>query len=478
MDKRSNSTNSARIPLDDMDGICYLVNCQGRVIDCNLTFEKYFGIEKNIVIGKCFKELEIYSGESIDKNNLSIIDNSEKCYFVILEIIKRKNIYAQAKNHKTTLIRTKKRVIKNSLGDCLGILSVSEEVGSEQSVNSVSPRLGYQIREILNALIAFNQQLNSLKISEEKQDKLISNSLEDIENVISQFSSLSDRLTLKTSLTNDEGNSNLSSFFTSFLYKGLLVSNNSQLISNGFFYNSKHFCFDVVTLDNLSTNNQLRNDVSNGYYHVIIIEDTAIIDNKIKLDNLNQLTIQFVLRKVSSNLEYKVQIQELDLETSFDFEQSSVEKLDRSFFNIWRSFIKNKIQNRVKNLRLFNILSVEDDKHSQKGIKQLLEFYPDTKIDLASNASQAIEMVMKKSYDLILLDIGLPDLSGYELASRIRVVQHHTRSFPCFIYANSGHDILNSHKWIQAGIDQIYNKPHLVRNLHGILKDYLAVTHV
>ena len=61
-----------------------------------------------------------------------------------------------------------------------------------------------------------------------------------------------------------------------------------------------------------------------------------------------------------------------------------------------------------------NILVVEDDIDIARGIGEFIETIGH-ELDFAYNGKQAQQMLSEQSYDLILLDINLPYLSGYEI---------------------------------------------------------------
>ena len=68
-----------------------------------------------------------------------------------------------------------------------------------------------------------------------------------------------------------------------------------------------------------------------------------------------------------------------------------------------------------------NILFVDDHKMLREGIKQLLEF--DAGIRVVSQASMGEEckyLLCENTYDMVLLDINLPDTSGIDLLSYIK----------------------------------------------------------
>ena len=66
------------------------------------------------------------------------------------------------------------------------------------------------------------------------------------------------------------------------------------------------------------------------------------------------------------------------------------------------------------------ILIVEDQKLMRIGIKSLFNDYPDMEIiGEASNGKEAIEKTKLIKPDIVLMDLGLPDLSGIDAARQI-----------------------------------------------------------
>jgi two-component system CheB/CheR fusion protein len=66
-----------------------------------------------------------------------------------------------------------------------------------------------------------------------------------------------------------------------------------------------------------------------------------------------------------------------------------------------------------------HVLLVEDDETNREGLRTLLELWGH-RVDEAATGERAVEMAIARRPDVVLLDIGLPDLSGYEVARRIR----------------------------------------------------------
>lgn len=69
------------------------------------------------------------------------------------------------------------------------------------------------------------------------------------------------------------------------------------------------------------------------------------------------------------------------------------------------------------------IVSVEDDPEVFELIQIILEKLP---VDLhhASNGQQALELVSNLSPDLIVLDISLPDIHGWDVLKQVKAMQN------------------------------------------------------
>gem|GEM_PF-747363 len=74
---------------------------------------------------------------------------------------------------------------------------------------------------------------------------------------------------------------------------------------------------------------------------------------------------------------------------------------------------------RLKNLKGIKILLVEDDKMNQFVMTKLLKKWL-ADITIAENGLQAIEMLEKEKFDLVLMDLHMPEMDGYEAALQIR----------------------------------------------------------
>jgi two-component system cell cycle response regulator DivK len=116
------------------------------------------------------------------------------------------------------------------------------------------------------------------------------------------------------------------------------------------------------------------------------------------------------------------------------------------------------------------ILVVEDQDDNRQIIRDLLSA-TDYEIMEAESGEQALEAVAKQRPDLILMDIQLPGIDGYEATRRIKA-DPALRSIPIIAvtsYALSGEE----QKAQAAGCDEYVPKPYSPRQLLAKIRQYL-----
>jgi len=100
------------------------------------------------------------------------------------------------------------------------------------------------------------------------------------------------------------------------------------------------------------------------------------------------------------------------------------------------------------------ILLVEDIELNILVARALLE-KQGHKVDVAMDGHQAIEKVASTPYDLILMDIQLPDMDGYEVTKRLR--EAHSQLPP--IVALTANIFSDTQQFIAKGLDDAIGKP-------------------
>lgn len=116
------------------------------------------------------------------------------------------------------------------------------------------------------------------------------------------------------------------------------------------------------------------------------------------------------------------------------------------------------------------ILVVDDEEHIVMILKDSLEF-SGFQVVTAYNGLEALERVEQDHPDLIVLDIGMPKLDGWEVCRRLKADEK-TRTIPVIIltaYAQAS----DQRKGAELGADRFVTKPcdltYLVEEINTLL---------
>jgi signal transduction histidine kinase/CheY-like chemotaxis protein len=228
-----------------------------------------------------------------------------------------------------------------------------------------------------------------------------------------------------------------------------------------------------VTTFQKSTISQIKSNLSqaSGSYRMIIITDDEDFNGFEAAKALweNMLSLNFVMIMISSNdkkgnylrsinlgidhyLVKPLDINELAtaLESSFTYIETSNETVDT--------------ENIKKDLQ---ILLVEDNKMNQNIMKKMLGILGYT-IDLAEDGYEGYKKAIEKKYDLIFMDIVMPEMDGYE--SSRRILEHDKSNFIIAFTADNMPD--SRRKAELAGIKDFVSKPVRLEELKKLFTKY------
>ena len=105
-----------------------------------------------------------------------------------------------------------------------------------------------------------------------------------------------------------------------------------------------------------------------------------------------------------------------------------------------------------------NILCIEDQPDNRMLIHRI--FHPDSyNLIEAKNGVQGLFIAESQECDLILLDINLPDIDGYEIARRIRASKNRILAHIPIIAVTANALKGDAQKAIQAGCTKYMSKP-------------------
>ncbi len=121
----------------------------------------------------------------------------------------------------------------------------------------------------------------------------------------------------------------------------------------------------------------------------------------------------------------------------------------------------------------FSILVAEDNKVNQLLARRLLEKLG-YRVDIAEDGAKAIEVLKKTPYDLILMDVQMPELDGLEATRIIRDPSSGIGRHDITIIAMTAHAMKgDKEKCLEAGMDDYISKPISREKLIEVINKYL-----
>ena len=123
-----------------------------------------------------------------------------------------------------------------------------------------------------------------------------------------------------------------------------------------------------------------------------------------------------------------------------------------------------------------NILYIEDNPDNMMLVKRALESRG-YKLLQAIDGLSGVSMAENEEVDLILLDINLPDIDGYEVARRIRGSEKkNTLSYLPIIAVTANALKGDAEKAVAAGCDVYMSKPINIRELWARVEAFVPST--
>jgi len=120
------------------------------------------------------------------------------------------------------------------------------------------------------------------------------------------------------------------------------------------------------------------------------------------------------------------------------------------------------------------ILLVEDNDFNKIVAEDtILEQYPGVQIDHASNGREAVEKVSMNIYDIVLMDIQMPEMDGYEATRTIRSMDNEKSSVRIMaMTANATPEEIS--KCFESGVNEYISKPFVPEELFEKLETQIA----
>jgi two-component system, cell cycle response regulator DivK len=121
------------------------------------------------------------------------------------------------------------------------------------------------------------------------------------------------------------------------------------------------------------------------------------------------------------------------------------------------------------------ILCIEDNPDNLMLLKRVLEYSGYVLIE-AKNGYDGIAIAENQDVDLILLDINLPDIDGYEVTRRLRTSQKASLAKIPIIVITANALKGDAQKALSAGSNLYMTKPIDIHELSAKVDSYLSAT--
>ena len=120
------------------------------------------------------------------------------------------------------------------------------------------------------------------------------------------------------------------------------------------------------------------------------------------------------------------------------------------------------------------ILLVEDHKMNQLVARKTLERkFPNSELTIADNGQIAVEILAEHTFDLVLMDIQMPIMDGYEATTYIRKNMPQLNNLPVLAMTAHAH-IAKDRQYLEYGMDDYVLKPFKPEDLFYKIKKYIT----
>ena len=142
--------------------------------------------------------------------------------------------------------------------------------------------------------------------------------------------------------------------------------------------------------------------------------------------------------------------------------------------DVQSAFSDSQLVELGKELKGLHVLIAEDNEFNIMVVKDDLNWYiPEIDIKVVENGKLAVEAFSNNEYDLILMDVQMPELNGYEATKAIRKLEKETKTPIIAMTASLLKNQID--KCYKAGMDAYIPKPYkpeeLIRTLHDVIQN-------
>lgn len=166
-----------------------------------------------------------------------------------------------------------------------------------------------------------------------------------------------------------------------------------------------------------------------------------------------------LLMKVNKNPKTVTKVKEYKIKTMNDEKTSIISEV-----------MLKKVRDR------FNILLAEDNLINQKVSQKILQA-AGYQAYAVNNGKEAVEAVVEKNFDLVLMDIQMPEVDGFAATAQIRKLDNRKKDIP--IIALTAHAMIGyREKCLKAGMNEYIAKPIIAKNMIEMIDNLLDIDNI
>lgn len=218
----------------------------------------------------------------------------------------------------------------------------------------------------------------------------------------------------------------------------------------------------VIKIEIKMLDTQHNPDFSKGNLYISVIDegrglngktlkDLVLSNNKKEENNGFGLGL-YIVKKYVENLNGK-----FELKNNETVGCKALVSFEIQFENVLS--VQHSQINNIANGKILNVLLVEDDLTNSLTLQKILE-RRGHKVESVFKGKDAFEILLNQNIDLVLVDLGLPDMSGIELAKFIRMGGEFSSDKDIPIIALSANaDPIEMQECLDIGINEYLTKP-------------------
>lgn len=478
--------------------------CDLTFVEVNGAFERYFNVTKKDLVKMKYSEILSESKDTLMdhiRRNMGKLSQGESVYlseyyFSAYQKWFSISIYSPKENEIVTIV-TDITYLKESEKKLMAAKEAAETANKAKS--EFLANMSHEIRTPINGIVGMVDLTLFTDLDEEQKDNLITakacaNSLLNIINDVLDFSKME-----AGKLSIEYINFNIRELIEEIIKMHTLRAERKGLDLNYTFSSSipQHLIGDPNRLRQILNNlisNALKftqeGEISVAVKRIELINDEVELKFTVQdtgigiakedigrlFQSFSQVDGSFTKKFGGTGLGLVISKQLVEMMGGKINVKSEKEKGSMFFFTLKYKIGSPKIQKQTylpsmsKTLKTLRILLAEDDSINQKVISKMLKKKGHF-VDVVMNGKEALQIFTPEKYDVILMDIQMPEMDGIEAAQRIRKKENDRSHIPIIAmtaYALQG----DRDRFLELGMDDYISKPiqmdHLFLMLEGI----------